>query len=126
MDFYSIGDACKLLGVKAHVLRYWEQEIPLLSPRKDPFGKRLYSRNDLNILFRIRYLTYEERYTLEGVKKRLWKEMDDGDLDWKSRIHEVRGETLKLYSLIREQKKEGHSLRTDDKDVDNQIDAENT
>ncbi len=95
----------------------------MVSPRKDSFGKRTYSQNDLNILFRIRYLIYEERYTLEGVKKRLWKEMEEADLDWRGRIHQVRGNILKLYMVVKKQKKLSDKFRIRRKDVDTLEDA---
>ncbi len=100
MEGYSMGQVCRLLGVKAHVIRYWEQEIPLLSPRKDPLGKRYFLRDDLHLLFRIRYLVYEEGLTLEGVKKRLWKEVQEEDPDWRGRIRELRSDLLKLHARV--------------------------
>jgi len=111
MELYSIGDACRLLGVKAHVLRYWEQEIPLLSPRKDPAGRRVYGEGDMHILFRIRYLVQEEKLTLEGVKLRLWREMEEGDPDIRSRLRELRSETLRLYGIIRREKTGGGEFK---------------
>lgn len=100
MAEYSSGEVCRLLGVKPHVLRYWEQEIPLLAPGKDPLGKRFYRCDDLHLLFRIRYLIYEERFTLEGAKKRIWKEFEEEDPDWRGRIRELRGELLRLHSKV--------------------------
>lgn len=119
MNFYSIGEACRLLGVKPHVLRYWEQEIPLLSPRKDSSGKRVYGENDLHVLFRIRYLIYQERLTLEGVKLRLWREMEEGDPNLRGRINQIRGEALVLYRIIQRQKKKGSCFRNTGPPADN-------
>jgi hypothetical protein len=45
--FFKIGEVAKLLGVKPHVLRYWESEFPSLKPRKNPSGQRLYAKTDL-------------------------------------------------------------------------------
>ena len=104
MENYSIGEVCKLLGVKAHILRYWEQELPLLSPKKDNFGKRIYAENDIHILFQIRYLLQEEKLTLEGVKLRLWREIEEGDQNFKSKIRQLRGELLKIHRISATQK----------------------
>lgn len=71
MAFYQIGEAEALLGVKAHVLRYWEKEISQLSPRKDSFGRRIYSSADLSLLLRLKHLLYERRFTIEGAKEEL-------------------------------------------------------
>jgi len=100
MEGYSIGDVCRLLGVKTHVVRYWEQEIPLLSPRKDQQGKRIYLSDDVHLLFRIRFLVQEEKLTIEGVKQRLWKEFEQEDPDWRSRIQELRRELLRLHTKV--------------------------
>ena len=104
MENYSIGEVCKLLGVKAHILRYWEQELPLLSPKKDNFGKRIYIENDIQILFQIRYLLQEEKLTLEGVKLRLWRELEEGDQNFNSKIRQLRGELLKIHRISATQK----------------------
>jgi DNA-binding transcriptional MerR regulator len=61
-------------GVPAYVLRYWESEFKLLRPKKNPAGQRLYRRRDLDLIFRIKTLLYDERLTLEGAKKRLLAE----------------------------------------------------
>jgi DNA-binding transcriptional MerR regulator len=63
-----------ITGVPAYVLRYWESEFKLLRPKKNPAGQRLYRRRDLDLIFRIKTLLYEERLTLEGAKKRLFAE----------------------------------------------------
>jgi DNA-binding transcriptional MerR regulator len=60
--------------VPAYVLRYWESEFKLLRPKKNPAGQRLYRRRDLDLIFRIKTLLYDERLTLEGAKKRLFAE----------------------------------------------------
>ena len=69
--FFKIGEVCGLVGVQAHVLRYWETEFPMLSPQKNRSGQRTYRRRDVEIAFRIKELLYEELYTIAGAKKRL-------------------------------------------------------
>ena len=44
---YSIGDVEDLTGVKAHILRYWEDVIPGFSPQKDMSGRRVYSQHEI-------------------------------------------------------------------------------
>ena len=75
MEGFQIREVCKFIGVKSYVLRYWEREIPLLSPRKDLSGHRRYSWADLQILFRLRYLLYEKGYTVAGARKLIWQEL---------------------------------------------------
>ncbi len=71
--FYSIGEVCELLGLEAHVLRYWESEFRLLKPSKNRSGKRAYKEKDIRILRLIKYLVYDEGYTIEGADRKLKK-----------------------------------------------------
>lgn len=69
--FYKIGEVSKIAGVEPYVLRYWESEFSFLRPRKSKTGQRIYVKKDLDLVFRIKELLYGERYTIEGVRKRL-------------------------------------------------------
>jgi DNA-binding transcriptional MerR regulator len=68
--FYKIGEVSRIAGVEPYVLRYWETEFPFLRPRKTASGQRIYSRKDLEMVLQIKKLLYEERYTIEGVRKK--------------------------------------------------------
>ena len=68
---FRIGEVSRLTGVKAFVLRYWEQEIPTLQPVKTPTGHRLYRREDIDTVYEIKRLLYEEGFTLAGARKHL-------------------------------------------------------
>ena len=70
--FYKIGEVGKITEIQPYVLRYWETEFPFLKPRKNKSGQRVYTRKDLEVVFEIKRLLYEERYTIEGVRKRLY------------------------------------------------------
>lgn len=105
MSGYQIGTVCELLGVKPHVLRYWEQELPILSPRKDQSGRRVYSRQELDLLLRIKYLLQAKKYTLAGVREKLWEELYREEKNARAHISAVRNELLLLQGRVREQKK---------------------
>ncbi len=68
--FYKIGEVSRITEVEPYVLRYWESEFPFLKPRKSRSGQRLYVKKDIETIFEIKRLLYEERYTIEGVKKK--------------------------------------------------------
>lgn len=68
--FYKIGEVSRIVGVEPYVLRYWETEIPFLKPRKNKSGQRVYIKRDVELLLKIKRLLYQERYTIEGVKKK--------------------------------------------------------
>jgi DNA-binding transcriptional MerR regulator len=69
--FYKIGEVSRITGVEAYVLRYWETEFPFLKPRKSSSGQRVYVKKDIELINQIKTLLYNERYTIEGVRKRL-------------------------------------------------------
>ncbi len=68
--FYKIGEVSKIAEVEPYVLRYWETEFSFLKPRKNKSGQRVYVKKDLELVLQIKRLLYEERYTIEGVRKK--------------------------------------------------------
>lgn len=99
---FPIRDVCKFLGVQPHVVRYWEQEVPLLTPRKSRTGHRVYTWADLEILFRIRHLLYDKGYTLAGVRNRIWEEATGECQNARARVMAVRTELLRTVEQCRE------------------------
>lgn len=73
--FFKIGEVCDLVGVQAHVLRYWETEFTMLSPQKNRSGQRSYRRRDVEIALRIKELLYDDLFTIAGAKKKLQTEL---------------------------------------------------
>jgi DNA-binding transcriptional MerR regulator len=72
--YFKIGEVSELLAVEPYVLRYWETEFPVLSPKKSGTGHRLYRRKDVELLLRIKHLLYEKRFTIEGARQALHAE----------------------------------------------------
>jgi DNA-binding transcriptional MerR regulator len=70
-QYFSISEASVLCGVKAHVLRYWEQEFTQLSPLKRKGNRRYYQRHDLVLARQIRDLLYGKGYTIHGAREQL-------------------------------------------------------
>ena len=69
--YFAIGEVAELCAVKAHVLRYWEQEFPHLSPVKRRGNRRYYQRADVISIRQIRSLLYDQGYTIGGAKQQL-------------------------------------------------------
>jgi DNA-binding transcriptional MerR regulator len=69
--FFRIGEAARLCAVKPFVLRYWETEFRSIKPQKTRSRQRLYRRQDVEHLLRIRSLLYDQRFTIEGARTRL-------------------------------------------------------
>ncbi len=72
--YSKIGEVSDLLGVEPYVLRYWETEFAVLSPKKSGTGHRLYRRKDVELLLRIKHLLYEKKFTIEGARQSLQAE----------------------------------------------------
>ena len=69
--YYSISEVCTMTGLEQHVLRYWESEFPQLRPKKNRSGNRAYRAKEIKIIRYIKYLLYEEMYTIPGAKKKM-------------------------------------------------------
>src|ERR1700680_3584638 len=66
-----IGEASRPTSTKPFVLRYWETEFPMLQPVKSPKGHRLYRREDIETVFTIKRLLYDEGFTIAGARRHL-------------------------------------------------------
>jgi DNA-binding transcriptional MerR regulator len=69
--YFTIGEVSELCGVKAHVLRYWEQEFTQLNPVKRSGNRRYYQHHEVVLIRRIRELLYEQGFTISGARNRL-------------------------------------------------------
>ncbi|HLR13858.1 MAG TPA: MerR family transcriptional regulator [Burkholderiaceae bacterium] len=74
--YFTIGEVADLCLVKPHVLRYWEQEFAQLKPLKRRGNRRYYQHHEVLLIRRIRYLLYEEGFTIAGARNRLSKGQD--------------------------------------------------
>lgn len=69
--YFTIGEVATLCDLKPHVLRYWEQEFPQLSPSKRRGNRRYYQRRDVVLIRSIKDLLYNQGYTIEGARQQL-------------------------------------------------------
>lgn len=69
--YFKIGEVAHITRVKPHVLRYWESEFKIISPKKSLTKQRVYTRRDIEVILEIKRLLYNEKYTLEGAKKKI-------------------------------------------------------
>jgi DNA-binding transcriptional MerR regulator len=67
----TIGEVAKALGLRQHVLRYWEQQFPMLKPLKRSGGRRYYRPEDVALVQTIDRLVNREGYTLKGARQAL-------------------------------------------------------
>jgi DNA-binding transcriptional MerR regulator len=103
--FYGIGEVESILRVKSHVIRYWEKEIPLIQPEKNKYNGRMrYSQKDIQLLLRLKYLLYDKKFTVEGAREQLYRELSDGDSqkqELRAEIASLRSDLLDIYFLNR-------------------------
>ena len=103
---YSIGEIEDLTGVKAHVLRYWEEVVPGFSPQKDLGGRRSYTQHDLELIFRLKYLINKKKFTAEGAGQQILEEaqavQDNSDII--EQIRKARQELSETYIKLTKNK----------------------
>ena len=83
-EFFSIGEASRIVQVPPYVLRYWESEFRLLRPSRRSSGQRKYTRKDVELIFQVKDLLYSRKYTIAGAKKYLL-----GDKRKKEETHQL-------------------------------------
>lgn len=89
--YFRIGEVSELTQTKAYVLRYWETEFPTLRPTKARSGHRLYRRKDVETVFQIKRLLYQQGFTIEGARKQL---ANNSGLDASAKQRHFFGSTL--------------------------------
>jgi DNA-binding transcriptional MerR regulator len=70
-NYFRIGEVAKILGVEPYVVRYWESEFKTVKPVRTKSDQRLYRRQDVEELLKVRALLYDDKFTIAGAKKRL-------------------------------------------------------
>ena len=69
--FRTIGEVANALGIRQHVLRYWEEHFPMLRPLTRAGGRRYYRPEDVTLIMEIDRLLNREGYTIKGAKQAL-------------------------------------------------------
>jgi DNA-binding transcriptional MerR regulator len=69
--FRTIGEVAQAFGIKQHVLRYWEEQFPMLKPLKRAGGRRYYRAEDVALVAEINRLLYGEGFTIRGARQAL-------------------------------------------------------
>jgi DNA-binding transcriptional MerR regulator len=72
--YFKIGEVADIVGVKPHVLRYWESEFSRFRPTKSSKNQRLYKRQDIELVLKVKDLLYNQGFTIAGAKKKLREE----------------------------------------------------
>lgn len=76
--FRTIGEVGRALGIRQHVLRYWEEQFPMLRPLTRAGGRRYYRPEDVALIARIDRLVHHEGYTIRGARQAIEASPDKG------------------------------------------------
>jgi DNA-binding transcriptional MerR regulator len=110
--YYSISEVSDLVGVKPHVLRYWETQFKMLRPKKGRGGARMYRKRDVETLFEIKQLLYDQRFTIAGARRRILDgkseereqiELPFSKLDREEMVRALRKDMEGLLTLLRDE-----------------------
>ena len=93
-EYYAISEVCELTGLRPHVLRYWESQFGPLRPTKNRAGNRSYRKKDIQLIQLIKYLLYEEGYTIGGAQKKLQRLQKEPQENLELPLEEIRARDI--------------------------------
>ena len=99
---YKIGEVASLTNLPAYVLRFWETEFIFLKPKKSQGKHRIYTKTDIETIFEIKRMLYEEGYTIAGLK-RFWYRKKKGGKSVqvpKDRVEKAKTELQGILKLL--------------------------
>ncbi len=108
--YRPISEVAELVGVKPHVLRYWETQFSMLRPKKNRAGNRMYRPDEVKLLLKIKELLYDRRFTIAGARRHLLDirkeespqvELGFSEAEKKLVLHEVKSELRTLLGRLR-------------------------
>ena len=111
--YRPISEVADLVGVKQHVLRYWETQFSMLRPKKNRAGNRMYRPDEVKLLLRIKELLYGRRYTIAGARRTLLDERKEAtpqveigfaDAERKLVLHDIKAELKQLLERLRDKR----------------------
>lgn len=97
--YFRIGEVAAITGLETYVLRFWESEFPLISPKRTPSGQRLYRKSDVESVLKIKHLLYDRKFTIPGAKnylKRRKKDLSSTPAD----LEEIRAGLEEIRTLL--------------------------
>lgn len=102
--YFKIGEVSDIADVPAYVLRFWETEFKQIKPKRTRAGQRLYRKQDVALVLRIKHLLYDRKFTIEGARQHLKHKSATtaamAPVTPLSEIAEIRAELIRLRDLI--------------------------
>ena len=78
--YFKIGEVSQITELPAHVLRFWETEFKSIRPKRTGSGQRLYRRQDVETVLKIKHLLYDRKFTIRGANKFLRQRQNKSEL----------------------------------------------
>ena len=100
--YYSIGEVSKMVDLKSYVLRYWETEFKQLSPPKNRAGNRTYRKKDIDLIFNIKDLLYNKKFTIQGARSMLGNKKSSEAPLLDKQLDTIKRELLEIIRIINE------------------------
>ena len=98
--YFRIGEVSKITGLPTYVLRFWETEFSKIRPKRTSAGQRLYIRNDIELILKIKNLLYEKKFTIQGARQHLSARTRKKDMPVKQLIEDVRSELKSIKDML--------------------------
>lgn len=102
--YFKIGEVSDIAGVAPYVLRFWETEFKQIKPKRTETGQRLYRRQDVELVLRIKHLLYERKFTIEGARQHLREQVgvtsEPSSPKTVPDIREIKEELIRIRDLI--------------------------
>ena len=99
--YFKIGEVSDIANVPTYVLRFWESEFKRISPKRTASGQRLYRRKDVELIFKIKDLLYNKKFTIQGAKRHLANKQSKSQTDISGSIlDEIRSELQQIKNLL--------------------------
>ena len=98
--YFRIGEVSKIVKLPTYVLRFWETEFPRLRPKRTSSGQRLYTCKDIELVFKIKDLLYEKKFTIQGARRHLTAKTGKKDMPIKQHLKDMRSELKSIRDLL--------------------------
>ncbi|MCD8553045.1 MerR family transcriptional regulator [Seleniivibrio sp.] len=98
--YYKIGEVCEITGLRPSVLRFWEKEFKQLRPSKSGGGQRFYTEKHIELVRMLMKMLYDEKYTIEGAKKKLKSLSGEDDSCEKTENEVIKAELIDILKLL--------------------------
>ena len=99
--YFKVGEVSAIVEVPAYVLRFWEAEFKKINPKRSSTGQRLYRKNDIDLILKIKHLLYDKKFTIQGARQYLkMTPAEKKETSSITTLNEIRKELKRIRDLI--------------------------